>query len=192
MDSGEQMDHMLNDQTDDSYFESAMETMRKRNSRSKPLQAFPAARDYRAVSLCFTVANVITEEALVGVFASHPKFLASVRPQVLRHMFKTHAMSYAKACGRVYKNSDILLRLNYDSGLVDWYERKLEVLESYNCQPDNLPHIVKLQKFIRGYVGKLRFRKVCKLAAEDPRFMHRRVMQVRPSPSPPPYLPWPL
>lgn len=139
-------------------------------------KAYPEMRDYRSVAVCFTVANMISKEELMMIFASHPDLLAHVKQQVTRLIFRTHIMAYAKAYDRQYNVSPALLSMNVDSGLVDWYHEKLASLHNFASRESNLTKITKLQKFMRGYLGKVRFRKVCRLLSSDPKVLHRRIM----------------
>lgn len=160
---------------DISPYEYAVQQLTAGNKSSR--SAHSALRDFRSIAISFTVACQIREEHLLMIFRSHPDFLKEVKLTVIKKTFKQHVMAYAKAYNRMFLNhsNKILLGLNIDNVLVDWYASKLKSLAFYN-QEDTLPHILKLQGAMRAYLGKLRFRQVCLLLAKDPQVMHKQLM----------------
>jgi len=60
---------------------------------------------------------------------------------------------------------------------VDWYAERIARVEGYLASTNSIDQIIKLQRFVKNYLGRSRFRKVCKLAQKDPQFMHQRLLQ---------------
>jgi len=138
-------------------------------------------RDYRSVAVCFTLANQVTEDGLLSVFRSHPGLLHTVKTKVVRRTFRSHVLAYAKAWRQLYDESAKQGKpvfKNVDGELVQWYHKKLMMLRKFYESEDALLKIVKIQHFVRGYLGKIRFRNVCDLLAKDPKVMHHQIMQI--------------
>jgi len=141
-------------------------------------QAFNEVRDYRAVSMCFTIANEIILEDMLKVFQSHPRLLHHIRRVVVKRTMRMHVLAYAKAYARVYKEPQHakLLKLAMNTNLVSWYERKLQMTATYE-KPESMQQILILQRNLRTFVQKTRFRKVCRLIRQDPQMMHKQLLQ---------------
>lgn len=160
-------------------FERAMtkSSQQQKKMKSERLSSYSEKRDIRsrAVALSFTVANELTADRLESVFASHPELVQRVRRQVVLFTFRRHVMAYAKAHSRVFADSMcLLLRSSLDSELVRWYEAKLSILARYMADPV-LKKIIKVQKYMRGFLCKIRFKKAITVLLTDPLYMHRQL-----------------
>jgi len=138
-------------------------------------QAWSIEREYRAVAVCFSVVNCISEEGLLKVFRDYPDLLIRVRRAMIRNTFRRHVLAYAKAYLSVQGQASCLDKHHMDRKLVGWYEEKVQMSLHYD-NPQNVHRIITLQNAVRSYLGRNRMRKVIALLRLDPQHMHQEVM----------------
>ena len=102
--------------------------------------------------------------------------LATVTTHVIRHTFRTHVFAYCAAYRRERRpeQKNIAMSLSRDA-LVEWYASKLKISFKYDS-PAAVLRITKLQKMVRGWLGKKNFQKVLSELANDPKMIHNKTM----------------
>jgi len=144
--------------------------------RNGQWRAFSRQRPYNVQSVSFGIINVLENEGLLKVFSKHPRFLMRMRKNVVRHTFHVHMMAYTTAVHRAASKDDQYRGLVRNKCLVEWYYSKVRMTEKY-APPQCCPSIVNIQKNIRRYIVKSKFRQFVKTGLDDPGVRHRHVRQ---------------